>query len=269
LIVEATLRRQISTLSMVITTAPSLLLWHILAIMTLLVPFLHVIIDDSHKSVVEAYVRPNHQRIYNRSLLEERSSTCTFWRDSRLPWRSVPPITILPIQKQSNIMQLHLMNWFGFGTSNEGENISKDSSVQPQDTASAAFLNLQKENSRRNGSKGSDSGGGGVVAIMDSMDQLKRSQRIGKMTAALVQELKAITVEGSSDNGKIKVILDGQQNPISTYIDENYYKDRNVDSRELTAAFTTAMKDARIKSIEKMNEKMKNVYNELGFDTSQ
>ena len=108
---------------------------------------------------------------------------------------------------------------------------------------------------------------------MDSMDQLKRSQRIGKITAALVQELKSITVEGSSENGKIKIIFDGQQNPIGTYIDENYFRElqqqqqrnNNLDSNDLANAITAAMKDARIKSIEKMNEKMKNVYNDLGF----
>jgi DNA-binding protein YbaB len=80
--------------------------------------------------------------------------------------------------------------------------------------------------------------------------------------------LKSITVEGSSENGKIKIVFDGQQNPISTYIDESFFREQqrnNVDPNDLANAITAAMKDARMKSVEKMNEKMKNVYNDLGF----
>lgn len=190
----------------------------------------------------------------------------------------------IPLQYQGpNFnMQLYLMNWFGFGKNNNddenGGSRTNDSGNVPSSDLSSTMLlsSSSKEFTGKNSNGSSRTGGGssssGVVSIMDSMDQLKRSQRIGKITATLVQELKSITVEGSSENGKIKITFDGQQNPISTYIDESYFREQqqrnnnnNVDTNELAKAITIAMKDARMKSIEKMNEKMKNVYNELGF----
>lgn len=159
--------------------------------------------------------------------------------------------------------QLYFMNWFGFGSNSN--NVSNSDLQQPQDLSTLLTI-LPKDSSKNNQPKGGSSSD--VVTIMDSMDQLKRAQRIGKITASLVQELKSMTVEGSSENGKVKVIFDGQQNPISTYVDENYYKEK-VDVNEFTNALTAAMKDAQMKSMEKMNEKMKNVYNELGFYIQQ
>jgi nucleoid-associated protein EbfC len=159
--------------------------------------------------------------------------------------------------------QLYFMNWFGFGSSG---NSDSDSDLQPPQDLSTLLTKMPKDGNKNNSPKGGSSND--VVTIMDSMDQLKRAQRIGKITASLVQELKSMTVEGSSENGKVKVILDGQQTPISTYVDENYYKEK-VDVNEFTNALTAAMKDAQLRSMEKMNEKMKNVYNELGFYIQQ
>jgi len=104
---------------------------------------------------------------------------------------------------------------------------------------------------------------GGVAGIMDSMDGFKNSQRIGKRTGALVQELMMTTVEGSAETGKVKVTLDGQQRPVSTFIDEAYFE--ASDAADVAAAITVAMKDAHTKSSEKMDEKMKNFFNELGL----
>ena len=160
--------------------------------------------------------------------------------------------------------QLYFMNWFGFGSSNSDSN----SEMQPPQDLSTLLTILPKD-SKNNPPKGTGlSSSNDVVTIMDSMDQLKRAQRIGKITASLVQELKSLTVEGISENGKVKVIYDGQQNPVGAHIDENYYKEK-VDVNEFTNALTAAMKDAQTKSVEKMNEKMKNVYNELGFYNPQ
>lgn len=64
--------------------------------------------------------------------------------------------------------------------------------------------------------------GKGIVSIMNSMESFKKSQRAGKMTASLVQELSSTIVEGSSPDGKIKVLYDGQQRPLSVDIDESY-----------------------------------------------
>lgn len=104
---------------------------------------------------------------------------------------------------------------------------------------------------------------GGVAGIMDSMDGFKNSQRIGKRTGALVQELTMATVEGVAESGKVKVTFDGQQRPVSTFIDEAYFE--ASEAADVAAAITVAMKDAHSKSSEKMDEKMKNFFNELGL----
>ena len=245
--------------------------------MVILMSLLHLIDRASPSFTVIAFNAPHHQRQiqYLTSSTTTRNTGTGVTRTRRMQrGRSVQ------LQRQrTSSMQLLLMNWFGFGNNkNDDENGSgrvNDSNL-PSDISSTILLSSSlKEFNGKSSNNGSRSGGssGGVVTIMDSMDQLKRSQRIGKITATLVQELKSITVEGSSENGKIKITLDGQQNPISTFIDESYFREQqqqpqrstSVDTNELAKAITVAMKDARIKSIEKMNEKMKNVYNELGF----
>jgi nucleoid-associated protein EbfC len=212
-----------------------------------------------HKPVVVMAAFHSQQLCYSTVHVNTRHTP-------RRPAASTLEQPIIPKQR-SKVINLFFMNWFGFGNNN-GESDS-NSEMQPHDTATV-LVSSPKERIQGSVSKGmgSNSGSSDVVTIMDSMDQLKRSQRIGKITAALVQELKSITVEGSSENGKVKVTYDGQQNPISTYVDENYYKEKN-DVHDFTNALTYAMKDAQVKSIEKMQEKMKNVYSELGFYVQQ
>lgn len=104
---------------------------------------------------------------------------------------------------------------------------------------------------------------GGVAGTMDSMDSFKKAQRVGKRTSTLVQELSSITVEGSSPDGKVKIIFDCQQRPIKTIIDEAYFE--ASDASDVSNAITAAMKDAHAKSIERMDDKMKSFYSELGM----
>lgn len=103
---------------------------------------------------------------------------------------------------------------------------------------------------------------GGVAGIMDSMDNFKASQRAGKLTAGFVRELSAMTIEGG-ENGKVKVFLDGQQRPIRVEIDEGFFE--QSDAGDVAAAVTSAMKEAHDKSIERMDDKLKGFYNQLGF----
>ena len=104
---------------------------------------------------------------------------------------------------------------------------------------------------------------GSVAGIMDSMDGFKTSQRIGKRTGSLVQELMMLNVEGVAEGGKVKVTMDGQQRPVSTYIDEAYLE--AAEAADIASAITVAMKDAHTKSTEKMDEKIKNLLNEMGL----
>ena len=107
---------------------------------------------------------------------------------------------------------------------------------------------------------------GGVVSVMDSMDSFKKAQKAGKMTEAIVQELSAAVVEGVAADGKVKVYFDGQQRPKGVDIDESYLSE--ISGRDLCAALTAAMQDAHSSSREKMDEKMKAFYAELGLPAS-
>jgi len=116
--------------------------------------------------------------------------------------------------------------------------------------------------------KGSDgSTMGGVSGIVDTMENLQRIQRAGKMTRKIVNELEATSVEASAAEGKVKVTCDGQQKPTGVTIDEAYLS--SVGASELCTALTIAMQEAHSKSKEKMEDKMKGFYAELGLSSSR
>jgi DNA-binding protein YbaB len=149
----------------------------------------------------------------------------------------------------------------------------------PSSSCTALFINLgwftgRNEDNHRDGNIDtngdvSESGAsrtavmGGVASTMDSMENVKRTQRAGKVTRKLVQDLASTTVEGIAADGKVKVILDCQQRPMSVDIDEGYLE--KVLVGDLCVALTSAMSDAHAKSIERMDEKMKGLYSELGM----
>lgn len=116
-----------------------------------------------------------------------------------------------------------------------------------------------------------DGAGGGVARVMESMEKFKRAQQVGKLTTNLVQELTSTRVEGTAENGKIKVVVDGQQRPIAVIIDESYWQQQVIqqvpplDVNDLSAALTLAMQDAHNKAAERMDERMKSYYAELGL----
>lgn len=105
---------------------------------------------------------------------------------------------------------------------------------------------------------------GGVASIVDSMGDLKTAQRVGQLTDALVKELSTTVVEGLAVDGKVKVTFDCQQKPVGVTIDESLLSE-GVDATTLSNAVATAMQDAHSKSIERMDEKMKSLYAELGL----
>lgn len=116
--------------------------------------------------------------------------------------------------------------------------------------------------------KNSESSGSaitGVTGMVDSMENFKRAQRAGKMTRKLVQELSSTTVEGTAADGKVKVIVDCQQRPVNVIIDESYVTSSDV--ADLCASLVLAMNDAHAKSMDRMDEKMKSFYSELGLST--
>lgn len=139
----------------------------------------------------------------------------------------------LPDKKSSTVLNLF---WFSGKGDNEKEKKSKNDSSSDM-----------KE----------------VETVMDSMDNFKRSQKVGKMTDSLVQELSTVLIEGSAAGGKVKVFFDGQQRPANVEIDQSFLV--NITADDLSEALTTAMQDAHSKSARKMEEKMKPFFTELGL----
>lgn len=104
---------------------------------------------------------------------------------------------------------------------------------------------------------------GGVAGIMDSMESFRKAQRLGKITNLVLSELASSAVEGFSQDGKVKAIFDGQQRPIRVEIDETFFE--SADATDVAMAVTMAMKDAHAKSVEKMDDRLNNFFNEMGF----
>jgi YbaB/EbfC DNA-binding family len=125
-----------------------------------------------------------------------------------------------------------------------------------------------------------------ISNVMDAkLGSFKASQRVGgDKTGAALADLANTVVEASSDNGKVKVTMTGQQVPVSVQIDESYFQElcsggkggnnqNNKDAATATAAavqelnlqITTAMKSAHDKSGQKLQDKLKVLYQDLGF----
>ena len=100
-----------------------------------------------------------------------------------------------------------------------------------------------------------------------TMENFKQSQELGKKTSSLIQELTSIQVEGVAAKGKIKVFVDGQQQPIGVEIDEEYFKETGVD--DFSEMILVAMQDAHKKSLDVMQEKMQGLYGSLGLPQSK
>eukprot|EP00977_Amphora_coffeiformis_P004558 scaffold982_cov169-Amphora_coffeaeformis.AAC.11 len=145
---------------------------------------------------------------------------------------------------------------------------SRRQQLQLQDTR--LYLNIGSWFGRRRGDKKRQDNDaeslGGVASIVDSMGDLKTAQRVGQLTDSLVKDLSMTVVEGTAMDGKVKVSFDGQQKPVSVSIDENLLAE--VDAATLSNALTSAMQEAHSKSIERMDEKMKSLYTELGLATA-
>jgi len=109
----------------------------------------------------------------------------------------------------------------------------------------------------------------GVAGIMSSMNSFKTSQRVSDRTNAVLQDLANTMVEGTAADGKVKVTYNGQQRPMGVQIDEGYFQSlgRKSGAGELNTALKEAMQEAHKKSGLKMEEKLKALYAELGFDT--
>jgi DNA-binding YbaB/EbfC family protein len=78
-----------------------------------------------------------------------------------------------------------------------------------------------------------------------------------KLQAKLLEQLRAIRVEGSAGGGMVKVQMDGEQNVHTVKIEPQVLEDKDVAMLEdlIVAAFS----DARRKIIEKTQESIKSI----------
>ena len=109
------------------------------------------------------------------------------------------------------------------------------------------------------GGEGKPGGGGGMAGMQAAMENMKKAQEIQKKTKDMQDELEKAEVECVAADGKVKVVLNGQQVPQRVEIDVE-----GMDAAGLSAAVTEAMKEAHEKSAAMMTEKMQSIYAELG-----
>lgn len=114
-----------------------------------------------------------------------------------------------------------------------------------------------------------------MATTASTMENFKQSQELGRRTNALLTDLTSSTIEGVGAKGKVKVLVNGRQEPIGVEVDEEYLKQvigaENGDNgvEELNEALTVAMQDAWRKSMEAMEDKMQTLYSELGLPSAK
>jgi DNA-binding YbaB/EbfC family protein len=78
-----------------------------------------------------------------------------------------------------------------------------------------------------------------------------------KLQAKLLEQLRAIKVEGSAGGGMVKVFMDGEQNVHAVKIEPQILEDKDVAMLE--DLIVAALSDARRKIIEKTQESIKSI----------
>merc|ERR1739836_4451 len=84
--------------------------------------------------------------------------------------------------------------------------------------------NRQKQNKQTSNKNNKISGMGSTASMMENF---KKNQEIGKRTASFMDDLSSIIIEGISADGKVKVLVDGQQRPTGIEIEDEYLKNVN------------------------------------------
>ena len=156
-------------------------------------------------------------------------------------------------RKKSSIFRRNLFGIFGGGKRIKNPNNLKDPDDQSRKFSGG---NVRAPSKPKEGSIGE-------TAYM--IESFKKAQFVGKRTEVISQDLAKLKCEGSSENGKVKVIFDGQQNPIGVTIDDSFLL--NVSNVDLASAFTEAMQDAHSKSRQVMKDKVQSLYSDLGLPT--
>jgi len=78
-----------------------------------------------------------------------------------------------------------------------------------------------------------------------------------KLQSKLLEQLRAIKVEGSAGGGMVRIEMDGEQNVLSVKIEPQIFEERDVAMLEdlIVAAYS----DAKRKILEKTQESLKSI----------
>ncbi len=78
-----------------------------------------------------------------------------------------------------------------------------------------------------------------------------------KLQSKLLEQLRAIKVEGSAGGGMVRIEMDGEQNVLSVKIEPQIFEERDVAMLEdlIVAAYS----DAKRKVLEKTQESLKSI----------
>jgi len=86
------------------------------------------------------------------------------------------------------------------------------SCTQRLHSSSALYLQwFQGKGGKKESAESYERRQGDVIGVMDSMDSIKKAQRVGKMTEAIVRKLSTLVIGGVAADGRVRVFNDGQQ----------------------------------------------------------
>lgn len=95
--------------------------------------------------------------------------------------------------------------------------------------------------------------GFGLGKMKELADAFKKAQQVQEGAKRLQEELEQMKIEGQSEDGLVKVVLNGNQEPQQVEISPEAVAQ---GAEALSAIVTSAMKDAYSKSTATMRERM-------------
>ena len=105
-------------------------------------------------------------------------------------------------------------------------------------------------------------GFGPLGKMKELAEAFKKAQEVQQGAQALQAELEQMQIEGQSEDGLVKVVVTGNQEPLSVEISP----DALTQSAEaLSASVTMAMKEAYAKSTETMRSRMEQLTSGLNL----
>ncbi|MCW6038234.1 YbaB/EbfC family nucleoid-associated protein [Spirulina subsalsa FACHB-351] len=104
--------------------------------------------------------------------------------------------------------------------------------------------------------------GFGLGKMKELTEAFKKAQQVQQGAKQLQEELEQMEIEGQSNDGSVKVILSGNQEPRRVEISEAAVAQ---GAQALSELVTTAMKDAYDKSTETMRSRMEELTSGLNL----